>query len=397
MDSRKEKSNLQRFQFDFARPEDDTDLRKIFADSSMPGNTTLRFEREPSFFQSQLIHGPAHQILVCRDRGKTVGVGTRSVQNRYVSSDNSNHKIERIGYLSNLRLLKEYRGRGTILVRAYRYLHERHLGEQPEDRPTLYLTAIAEGNENAIRLLTNNRADLPTYEYAGKYYTYAIPRSKTRRSNRDPTGIPGVHVRPMLQAELDQLLDFIRREGQNRQFFPAYKSPDFFENDSTFLGMRPSDIQIATSSSGEILGTLAIWDQRPFRQVLIESYSRSLRLIKPFYNLAAILRGTPRLPSPETVLPQVMGALPIIKRNDPEIFHALLKACLKRMTDASCIETSADYMMLGLHESDPLTPFAEEASFQRYVTQLYYVYWPEDQAARQQIPDRIPYLELGCL
>ena len=55
------------------------------------------------------------------------------------------------------------------------------------------------------------------------------------------------------------------------------------------------------------------------------------------------------------------------------------------------------YLLLGLHESDPLFLRASRWRARRYVTRLYLACWDDGEPLRKSLDGRPPYLELGCL
>src|SRR5262245_57528226 len=105
-----------------ATREDDEQLRAILAATPMPGRVAVSFRREPSFFDAAVVEGPFHQVAACQDSqaGRIIGFGCRSVRPRYV-----NGVPTPVGYLSGLRLLREYRSLG-LLARGYRFFRELH-------------------------------------------------------------------------------------------------------------------------------------------------------------------------------------------------------------------------------------------------------------------------------
>ena len=56
-----------------------------------------------------------------------------------------------------------------------------------------------------------------------------------------------------------------------------------------------------------------------------------------------------------------------------------------------------DYLLLGLHEDDPLLSAAKSFATHTYCTGLFYVCWEDGENLRHRIDQRPPYLELGCL
>jgi hypothetical protein len=392
---------MSRFQFELATLDDDQALRRLMAETPMPGTVSVTFRREPSFFEAMLVDGRFRQVIVARDRttGQIAGVGCRSVRNMYV-----NGRARPVGYLSSLRILEPYR-RGAILARGYAFLRRLHA----DGRAELYVTTIAEGNDRAISLLTSRRAGLPSYHEAGKYYTLVVPLGGAEKRGhstffaaRDAPCVPDVKkvecplclpitVRPMRAGEVEELVAFLGAVGPGRQFFPDYSVHDFFTEGATFKDLRPSDV-LSAYRRGEMVGVLAAWNQRRFRQTVIEGYAGRMRWMRGLYNGWAGLSGRPRLPAPGSVLRYVTAAIPVVRDGDPEVFATLLRSLVARLA-----AEPHDFLLVGLHENDPLLPTARRFSVNAYVTGLYLACWQDGEPLRAELDARPLYLELGCL
>ncbi|MBM4262711.1 MAG: hypothetical protein FJ145_14930 [Deltaproteobacteria bacterium] len=396
---------MNRFEFGLAEPSDDAVLRNLMAATPSGGKVVVSFRREPSYFDAAVVEGPFRQTIVARDResGCVAAVGDRSVRQRFV-----NGVPTPIGFLSNLRILPQYRNQ-SILARGFRHLRCLHR----DGRARLYLSTIAKGNQVAASALTTGRACLPRYHYAGDYHTAVIPLRKNPplkkggRGDSNPSredqipcyppfskgeaGRNGVFVREAKPEDVSRLIEFLNQSGQVRQFFPVYGVADFFSASGSFRDLRESDI-LLTFRGSEIVGTLACWNQIAFRQTVVESYSTAVSWVRPLVNSWAQLRGAVTLPKAGEPFRFVSGALPLVKNDDPQIFEPLLQAARSNVSDPR-----AEYLLIGLHERDPLRPVVEKYQTTIYSVGVYYVCWEEGESLRAQLDDRPPYLELGCL
>jgi hypothetical protein len=285
-----------------------------------------------------------------------------------------------VGYLSALRVLPQYRSLGLV---ARGYSHFRRLHE--DGRTKLYLTTIADGNTQAMAILTSGRAGLPRYHEAGRFITAVIPPqwAKQKRSTHR------MDVRPAESGDIASLVSFLRNQGAARQFFPVYDAEDLEGPQATFRGLRPADITLAFSGN-ELVGALAAWDQRAMRQTVVQRYSRRLHAFRPLYNAVARLRGRPLLPKAGDAFPFITGAVPLARDDDPEIASALVE-------HQASANVHRSFLLVGLHERDPLLPAIERRRITEYVTRLYHVCWDDGEALRKSLDSRAPYLELGCL
>ncbi len=370
---------MSRYRFELAGPAEDADLRQILAATPMPGKICVSFRREPSFFAGAQVDGRFRQVVAARDldSGRLVGFGCRSLMTRWV-----NGRPESIGYLSSLRLLAEHRNRGLV-ARGYAYFRRLHRDGQSR----LYLTTIAEGNRMALALLTSGRAGLPRYHYAGRYHTLALPlEGKLRRRTRHD----GIEVRPARTEDMGRIVSWIHVKEPRRQFFPLYEADDFGTETGIFKDLRPDDILLAWRGD-ELVGMLAGWDQIGFRQTVVHGYGWILNGLRLLHAIAPRWLGVLSLPPPGKAFRFLTAALPVVSGDDPRVFAVLVETLRERAARAY------SYLLLGLHEADPLLAAAERWQAIRYTTRLYFVCWDDGEELHKGLDDRVPYLELGCL
>lgn len=369
---------MSRFIVGLASPADDAELRGILAGSPTPGAISVAFLREPSYFGDPASAGEFRQVVVIRDNdtGGIVGLGCRSIRPCGI-----NGQRMPVGYLSNLRLLPHVREQG-LLARGYKFLHELHA----DGRTAFYVSTIAADNQPALAALTACRAGLPAYHLAGRYVTTVLPLGRPQGQSAG-----GVQIRPAGPDDMPDVLRLLGHAGSRRQFFPCYEASDFGPGARTFLGLRSEDIFLAFRQR-QLVGLLAAWDQQAFRQNVVHSYHGPLRALRPLYNAWAGLTGHPRLPRPGQPLRSLVAGFPVVADDDPQTAAALLDAAL-----AARRGQGWDYLMVGLHESDPLLRALHARPGRRYVTNLYVVCWPDGDSLRRSLDARPPYLELGTL
>ncbi len=371
---------MSRYRFELATAAADAELQAILAATPMDGQVAVAFRRDSGFFAAAAVEGPFHQVIVGRDQqtGRIVGFGSRSIRLRYV-----NGRPAPIGYLSSLRVLPQYRNIGLV-ARGYAFLRELH----GDGRTPLYLTTIAEGNDQALSILTSGRAGLPRYYEAGRFFTVVLsptPRKSRQRRAR------GIEVRAARADDVPTMIEFLQRHGPSRQFFPVYEAADFSGAGATFRGLDLSDMGLVFRD-GHLAGMLAAWDQRAFRQTVVQRYRGPLRWLHPFYNVTAWLRGLPHLPRAGEAFSFLTGATPVVKDDDDDVLAALIDY----QTNFR-VRAARPYLLLGLHEQDPLLAVAQTRQVTAYVTRLYHVCWDEGEPFRAGLDLRPPYLELGCL
>jgi len=361
-----------------AEPSDDPQLRELMHDMPMPGDIQISYLREPSFFDALQVEGRYSEVIIGWDNenGRTVGIGSRSIKTAYLNGVPSG-----LGYLSSLRLRKEYRS-GLNLARSYRGLRQLHQDEKTK----LYITTIVEKNVIARMILTSGRCGLPAYHDYGQFYCAAISlhqKAKTACSD-------SLVIRPASVDDVPEIVEFLQREGSQKQFFPEYTAEDLLSSQGLLRGLELKNIFLAYSD-GKLVGTTAVWDQRSFRQSRVIGYSTRLTILRLPYNWASGFLGYPILPRPGFNLDYFVLALVCIQENDPQIFSALFSEVLKLYRSRSV------FLMAGLHKRDPLLSVLLQYRHISYPSRLYVACWEDGEVDFRNLDGRVPYLELGAL
>lgn len=367
-----------RFLIELAKKSDESALRRIARDNYMEGNIRLSVQREPDFFSSLEVEGRFIQVCLGRDlrNNKVIGFAVRAIKEMFV-----NGSIRDIGYLSNLRLDKTYRG-GTIIYRAYRFLKELHRDGWTQ----LYLTSILQDNQYAIKMLTSGRAGLPRYKDFGGYTAYAVGLKKKRGD------LPvDLELRRGSEDMIEDVVLFLREEGKRKQFYPVYREADFLSTTGLLRGLRVDDLIIALRRS-KVVGVIGLWDQTAVKQDVISGYSSLMRIIKPLWNAYAPLRDLPSLPVRDTPLNFFFASMNLVKNNKSEIFHALIEQLRSEGR-----ERGFDHMVLGLHSRDTLNSVIMRYPSYRLRSRIFLVHWEDGEQLYGSLDDRIPYLEVAAL
>jgi hypothetical protein len=337
----------------------------------------VSFRREPSYFIGTGVQGEHAQIIKCIDKqtAQLAGLGARLTLDVFI-----NGVPQRMGYLSDLRAAPAYRG-GTLLTRGYRYLRQLH----KTDPVPLYYSLILEGNDLAVKNITRSRAGLPVYRNMGRILTPAIHLDLQRKQITEP----GLTIEKADKLSLKKVFTFIRNEYSQKQFSPVYHASDI--ESSRLYGLSAEDIYVA-SRNGKIVGVIAAWDQRGFRQTHVESYSPWLKIIRPAYNLAAHFSALKPLPTEGSAVPYFYLALTAIQEDDPNIFRVLLSQLYNERRLGEW-----HYFIAGLHEKNPLVEVLNEYRSIKAAGHLYIVHYPEDTAYFEQLDQRIPHIEMGAV
>ena len=360
-----------------AGPEHDAQLRSLLREHPMPGWVELALEREPDFFAAARTQGNPSQTLVALEGDAVVGMGCRSIREVYLNGHPAH-----LGYLSGLRLQAPYR-RGTALARGYGFLRQLH----EDGRAAAYVSTIIEANRAVRRLLEGGRAGLPRYRSLGRYFTFAIALGSWQPGRQPRHDVTVARAAP---EEMDTVIEFLNEHGRRRQFFPVLRRGDL--GSPTWLGLEPRHLMTARGSDGSIEGVAACWDQSAYKQSRVVRYGRGLEVVRARLNAVLRLAGLPGLPGDGQALSARSLSLLCVRGDDARTFAALLNGIHAEYRGA------CDWLMVGLHERDPLRRAIRRWTSLRYVSRLYGVAWEDGLSVIDGLaPERIPYLDVATL
>jgi hypothetical protein len=341
-----------------ATPADEPELRRLLRDAPFAGAVSLSLEREPDFHQAASIEGDRHFVVAARapgagPGGPLVGLGTRSVRTALV-----NGRRARLGYLGQLRALGD--GRGN--VRAIRDGWALFRADRRPEELGFDLTSVVSDNAPARRLLERGLPGFPRYRPLGELVTLAfVPR---RRRPRAPA------VRAGAASDLPAIAALLAAEGRRRQFASCPTADDLASPERA-RGLAPGDF-LLVERDGRLVGCAALWDQRPFRQVVVRGYGSLLAAARPILSLVGRPLGIPRLPPVGATLAAAFLAFLAVEADDGEVFAALLDHALARGA-----ARGLDQLLLGLAADHPLLPVAAARPHRRYRSTLYAVHFEE--------------------
>lgn len=359
-----------RLEISFATPDDDAELRALYAGSDVGGDLAIVYKREPSFFYALGAMGDESRVFVGRLGGRIIGMGCITFFKAYVQG--SPHTI---GYMHSLRVDPAYQ-KSIYLARAYQQFYR--MGE--DQGVPFYISTIIADNYGVVRLFQKQRPFMPRYHDMGRYTTHVIPFLRKRRQTQR------LHIQGISSPEeLVETINWMQEQGRRRDLFPVFDSTIVRDVWMKQYGLQ--DI-LAARAKGRIVGTLAMWDQGSFRQTVVHGYHGKWRLIKPCYNVLARALGGCLLPEENRPFKYLFASFPAAEDNNPVILRELLEALYEHAREAGY-----SYCVIGLHEQDPLNQALEGFFTFPYVSRLYMV-------TRQEKPGcelHLPYLELARL
>jgi hypothetical protein len=355
---------------------DDADLRALLRDNPMAGWVSLSLEREPSYFAASGL-GAEHHVIVARDTATGVTQGMCALERRGAFLNGAPRPL---GYLGELRLARRARGNARLVRDGFRAV--RMLLHDPMRTP-FYLTAIVEDNRPARRLLAAGLTDFPTYRPLDVLNVVAL-RSTRRRCR----AVPGLSLAPAAAVDMGRLAAFLGRELRRFQAAPVWD-----EGGLRSLPALAPEHFILAERAGEIIGCVALWDQRTMRQTVVRGYARPLSWARPLLNLIAPVTGLPTLPPVGTSLAHAFLSHLAVAQDDPAVFAAVVEAALEQARSRGI-----DLAVVGVADGHPLAaPLKATFRGRLYRSTLYLVYWDDGSAAADALDARPMHVELALM
>lgn len=325
--------------FRVATEADDALIRSILRDNGMPTWVEMAIQREPSFFAAADLFG-RDWAVIAEEAGDVIGMYTAAMVPVHLDG-----RPERLGYLGGLRVRPAYRRKIRYLREGYASI--RALAGETGTQPW-WFTVVAEGNENARRLLEAGVRGLPPYQPQGDYVTFALPAARGRRRGL---------WRPAAAHDIAAIIAFYNAKAARFQYSPVL-------DDDLVNRIGVTHFLIFDNDDG-LQGVAALWDQRAFKQIVARRYRRPLGALMGMYNAyARLLRRIP-LPPEGGALDQTFIAFLALSGSALADAGALLEDILSH-----CHTPAAS---IGLHAAHPLIPAVKRFKPISYPARVYAV------------------------
>jgi hypothetical protein len=366
--------------FRLATVTDDPDLRQLLRENPMPGEISVSLEREPDLYMAGSIEGERHDTIVARDRSRDrlVGMASRSVYSGFI-----NGRPCLLGYLSQLRVDRVYRGRVGLLSQGYALMRSLRTGtDLPFD-----LTTIVTDNHTARRVLGAGLSGIPTYQELEPFTTLMLPLWRHQKTTAQREFL----IERGSPERIEDIATCLERNRVRYQFAPRWTARELLSPERS-RGLAPQDFLIAVRH-GTVIGCLALWDQTGFKQIVVRNYGATMRRWRPLVGISAHLFGTPRLPSPGRPIPHVYLSHIAVDNDNVDVFSALLA---RAYNDARTRRHAC--LVAGFADRHPFLQVIQRSyRAWTYPSILYAVCWEGGKAAVEGIDRRVPHLEVALL
>lgn len=346
-----------RFEYGLATEKDAAEILEIFEILDFKGELSVTYTRRPDPVESLNNDGQCAIIPIIRDKEKNriCGIGCCVVREVFI-----NGKVMKTGYLTGLKMRPEYRKHRLNIPQVYAELHE--ITKKEVD---IYYTTILKENTQAQRLLEKKHKNMPEYLYHGEYTVYCFTKIGSTQ--------PG-----------EFLFEKGNTLGLDEFFNQQLPRCNFAVTNKNLYRLSNSDFYTLRDQKGEIVAACAVWNQQSYKQYIITGYEGIYRYLR---FLPTRQFGYPNIPKRNVPINYASIALLCVREDNLKCAEYLLK----RVTQDT---TSYDFLMLGLHESHPLTSVFRRIKHIKYQSRVYIVQWRQGQ---RQLDERPLYLEVGLL
>ncbi len=344
------------FRMRHAQPSDNEELVALAAACPMVGELTLRIDRYPDFFALNRLEGERWKVAVAERAGTVVGCAAFSERLVFV-----NGSPMQSGYAGDLKV--HPRHRNTVIADALCFWAERACDQLPARAPAL-ITVLA-GNTAMERRLSGPRG-VPRFNKIGTIRTHSLT-VLWKRGRLSRRGLGFIDTAPAQWSDIAEMGQLWEHVAPGRQLAPVMTAASLADWIRQAPGLDISSYRVARSPTGELLGFLAIWDQRSFKQLTVVGYSPRMAAVRKAFNVFAPIVGAEPLPAPGAPLRCATALHLCVPGDRPEVLRALL---IDAHNDLR--HSGYSFINVGLDVRDPLSRgvdglFAQPTDVNAYV------------------------------
>lgn len=317
---------------------DNPALLELAAACPMEGDIGLCMTRAPDFFGLSRLEGEDIRVRVAEGLDGSAA-GCIAIARRAVHLDGAERDI---AYVGDFKVHPAHRGGlvGDALTVDARDAARAFVGESG---PAV-MTILA-GNAAMEHRAAGPRG-LPRLARFATVCVHAVPVLWSRTTHR-----ASVTITRARWGDLDEMVALWRRVAPSRQLAPVLTSDSLPAFIASAPGLDIDSYLLARErDTGRLRGFLALWDQRPIKQLRVTRYSARLAAFRLAFNaLAPALGGTP-LPGPGGALRTAATLHVCVSGDDPACLRALVR-------DAHDVLRGQGYAFftVALDERDPLS------------------------------------------
>jgi GNAT superfamily N-acetyltransferase len=355
-------------------PEDNPKIQELVAKVTMPGPATFCFQRVPDFFTGAKVIGEEFWLVVAVDHERQdtlAGLTVFSAKDVYISG-----KPRRLFYSGDTRVDPFYRRRG-IGTDMFKVQKQFRKADDLLDGLVI--------KENVSTILKAR----DTGEFFNSWFTHVIETSFMFTRKAAPRIPAGVEIRRATNADAAVMQAFHDKEAPRRNGYPIYSFAKLIAKDPFYAGLSMGDFALAFKN-GQLVGMLAAWNQKAYKQTRLMAFGTALKLIRPVYNLYAKLFGGFNLPPVGGMLNYLSAYNVHIANDDKAVFQALIDWVMVNQGEGY------DALAVCMAQGDPLDAVPRSYKRQKMFTNHYWMSYGDDPTPG--IDSARPlYMELGRL
>ena len=356
-------------------PADNAKMQDLITKITMPGVAQMCFQRAPDFFVGAKVIGDEFVLTVADDDERPdvlAGLSVISGRDLYISGQK-----RRVYYSGDTRVDPYYRRRG---IASNLFI------EQKKHRSNDDLLQGIVLKENTAPLdAAKNTADGVLFDY---WISHTIETSFIFVRKVKPRIPAGVTLRAATAADLPAMQAFFDREAPRRNGYPVYDFDKLAKGDPYYAGLKVSDYVLALKGN-EIIGMLAGWNQKAYKQTRIMGFKPAIKMLRPIYNLYVSVAGGFKLPPVGGVLNYLTLYNVLIANDDQAIYQALIDWVMAHEGQ------KYDALATAVTHGDPLVEVPRGYKRQKLISSHFWLSYGDD--PRPGIDNRPLYVELGRL
>jgi hypothetical protein len=237
-------------------------------------------------------------------------MGSRSVRDAYINGNPT-----RVGYFGQGRIAPEYRSGPTFGASL------RLLRQLQKANPVDYSYAIVAASNRVMRQICDRpSAMVPQFRRRGDVSTLAIVPPRARRLQPPP----GLVLRRAQRADLADVAGLLQGCYRPLQYAPVWQADDLVHPERC-RGLQPEDFWLAMRGK-RLVGCLALWDQRAFKQTVVRAMSPLYHLARPLLGAISPWVAVPTIAKIGEVLNQAYVSHTAVESDDPAVWLALVAA-----------------------------------------------------------------------
>lgn len=289
-----------------AAVEDGEDILRIMEEDAAPGDISLLYTRRDNPYTSFLMENKDAQVGVIKKNGRVVATIAAVPRDMYINGER-----KRVCYVTNMKRLKSC----DAAVNWYKMFADMCRKADCD----VYYCSLIEDNADVRRMLAKKRRFMPYTTPVCIYKTYIISTSVRLRADSY-----GYEFARAGQTDEAMLLDFLKKNGRKRNFFPV------FEDLSDIGDLKTEDFYIL-KKDGIITAAGAVWDRRNVKQYVLNRCKGIYALLRCINPVISAL-GYIKLPKDDTEVKLAFLSFFLSEDGDEEKYRIFISLLLKEIS-----------------------------------------------------------------